>query len=412
MPGYVRNRGKRSDGTTKWQARWRHPDDPAIRVEKVFRSKEVANRWLTQQESDAHNRMYRAAGDADRPFRELVEAWRETRLAHLSPRTVARYEQVLRTYLLPEWGDRKVTSLTREVTKRYFARLLRDGKSPGTVSKVQVVASSVFDEGRELWGLRDNPAARMKLPAAPPRDPLYLDPAQVRALADAINPHFRVLVYTAAYTGLRASELWALRPMDVDLARGVIHVRRALTSLDGADTPSEPTYGWPKNGKGRTVGLPAFLRPMLAEHLRTHPAPRDGLVFTTPQGAIIRQNLFLRRVFRPAVVGRPALPERRVRNGNGFRVVPARLAAEAALPPELHGLRFHDLRHTAASLFIATGGQPKQVMERMGHSDINTTYKRYGHLFDGHDAAMLDALDAAHREASNVIPLRPKANTA
>lgn len=138
--------------------------------------------------------------------------------------------------------------------------------------------------------------------------------------------------------------------------------------------------------QGRTISLPVFLRNMLAEHLAAHDAKRDGLVFTTTTGAIVRQNLFLRRVFKPAVL--------------------------AALPADLDALRFHDLRHTAASLFIAHGGQPKQVMERMGHADINTTYKRYGHLFPGHDSVMLDALDAAHADASNVIPLRPKEDAA
>ena len=78
---------------------------------------------------------------------------------------------------------------------------------------------------------------------------------------------------------------------------------------------------------------------MLVQHLKDHPTARDGLVFTTTTGAIVRQNLFHRRYFRPAVCGRPAKGDKP--------------AIPAALPADLQGLRFHDLRHTAASLFIA-----------------------------------------------------------
>lgn len=85
-----------------------------------------------------------------------------------------------------------------------------------------------------------------------------------------------------------------------------------------------------------------------------------------PKATLCARTSCTGRYFKPAVVGVKAQPARRGRK--------ATTAVPAALPPELHGLRFHDLRHTAASLFIATGGQPKQVMERMGHADINTTY--------------------------------------
>jgi integrase len=82
-----------------------------------------------------------------------------------------------------------------------------------------------------------------------------------------------------------------------------------------------------------------------------------------------------------------------------------------ALPKELHGLRFHDLRHTCASLLIAQGAHPKIIQERLGHSSITTTMNRYGHLFDGLDATLIDGLDAAHAAATppdNVaeLPLR------
>ena len=75
MPGHVRSRGKRSDGTTKWQARWRHPDDPGVRVEKTFRNRDVAKRWIARQDALAHEGMYRDPRPSEETFRALVERW-------------------------------------------------------------------------------------------------------------------------------------------------------------------------------------------------------------------------------------------------------------------------------------------------------------------------------------------------
>jgi integrase len=63
------------------------------------------------------------------------------------------------------------------------------------------------------------------------------------------------------------------------------------------------------------------------------------------------------------------------------------------------GVRFHDLRHTCAAILIDQGSNPKQIQARLGHASIRTTLDRYGHLFDGHDAALLEGLDATFREA-------------
>ncbi len=170
-------------------------------------------------------------------------------------------------------------------------------------------------------------------------------------------------------------------------------------------------FGAPKNGKTRVVSLPPSLTGMLIEQAAGKRA--GDLLFTTPSGTLVRQSIFYRRVFKPAVRGVPATPARKVRRGkpdqNGqpvYRAIPARPAVPAALSPDKAALRFHDLRHTAASLFIATGADPKTVMERMGHSSITTTFNLYGHLFEGHDSALLAGLDSAFNAAANVVPIR------
>jgi hypothetical protein len=190
----------------------------------------------------------------------------------------------------------------------------------------------------------------------------------VRALAEAIDPRYRVLIYTAAYTGLRWGELGALRVRDVKLNR--LEVNEALKEING-----ELSFGPTKTHADRAVSLPAFLRELLAEQIGTEPVPRPAaLVFTGPDGGPLRHSGFYRRHFKPAV--------------------------KAALPPELHALRFHDLRHTCASLLIAAGAHAKSIQARLGHSTITMTMDRYGHLLPSLDDALAATLDATHDAAA------------
>jgi integrase len=383
MPGHVRGRGKRQDGTTKWQARWRDPNYPAVRKEKQFRDKEVAKRWIVRMDAEAHGAMFSQPTNAERPrpFREVVQVWQETCWTGLSPSTTARYGQVLRTYLEPEFGSTPITDVNRETCRRYFAQLTREGKAPGTVRKVHTVLSAIMSEAVELNIIAANPCTRMRgLPTVRHQEQVFLNAEQVRTLAESMpTDQDKLLVYTAAYTGLRSGELCALRRKDVDTLRGVVHVRQALKQLD------PPVFGGTKTGKTRTVTLPKFLRGMLNDHLSSSlpgGAGQDALVFTSPTGQIFRHGLFMRRVWKPTLTG------------------DKKREIKPALPAEYHGLRFHDLRHTASSMLIAQGAHPKAIQERLGHASITTTIDRYGHLFDGHDQSLVEGLDAAHDDAA------------
>jgi integrase len=408
MQGHVRKRGKRSDGTTKWQARYADPTDPRRRIEKTFRTKQEAEEWLTQQQASVLRGDHQDPRRADRPFKDAVAAWRETRLPTLAPKTRDRYEDVLRLHLEPEFGRVPLTSLTREVVKRYFARLQREGRtagrehpgdplSAGSIRKIQTVLSSVLSEAVELGMIRVNPAMRMRLPAPPRRDMTILTAEQVRALADAINPQYRIAILLTANTGMRAGEVWALRRKDVDLLRGVIHIRQTVKRDTAApDAPPETVdmygreVGPPKNGKPRTITLGKTTRKMLSDHL-TASTPGDvgpdAAVFLTKEGHAVRHTLFMRKVFGPA---------------------------KAPLPADKRALRYHDLRHTCASLLAASGTPMLYVKERLGHASVTTTINQYGHMFPSVEASLADALDdmyegPAEGPQTSPAPLRPAA---
>jgi integrase len=133
---------------------------------------------------------------------------------------------------------------------------------------------------------------------------LFLSSAEVGKLAEAIHPHFRVLIYTAAYTGLRAGELGGLRREDVDFLHGTLTVRQALKDVNG-----RLEFGPTKTHAQRRITLPAFLRQLLEGHLV---AGGSGLVFTGLGGAPLQHRVFYKRQFKPP----SGPPSRRRRQGS------------------------------------------------------------------------------------------------
>lgn len=374
MHGHIRERFDKATGKrrTGWQARYTDPADARRYIGKTFKKKSDAQRWLTEQMASAHRGDHHDPRRSARPFKDVVAAWRETWPGRIEPRTVTSYESTLRTYLLPEFGERPVGSITHEVVQRWINRLNDGQRSPATIRGVYAVLRTAMGYGVRMGIVRNNPCTHVDLPRAQRQEMLFLTGEQVATLAHHIDPRYRTLVYVAAYTGLRAGELGGLRRRDVDLLRNVLHVRQALKDING-----RLEFGPTKTHAQRTVSLPGFLREMLALHLTPAPggtASPDDLVFAGKDGRPIRHGLVYNRHFKPAV---------------------AKAIKAEKLPKELEGLRFHDLRHTCAALSIAAGAHPKLISARLGHSSITITLDRYGHLFPSMEETLGEALDAA-----------------
>ena len=257
------------------------------------------------------------------------------------------------------------------------------------------------------------PSKRLARASAAPQ--LYLTASEVRTLADGVPPHYRLPVFIAALCGLRAGELWALRRCDVDPLHGRLHVRYALKEIAG-----RTLVGPPKTNEPRSMSVPSSVQRELVAALaapgvrlrkiRAHgshgypcivheagSSPELGwtddaqdprrLLLVTPTGHPVQHSNFYRRVFRPTVK----------------QIWPA--------GHRLHALRWHDLRHTCASLSLAApNGKLHVVKERLGHADIRMTINIYGHLLPSADDALADELDVMVFGAtapSNVADLRP-----
>jgi integrase len=166
-------------------------------------------------------------------------------------------------------------------------------------------------------------------------------------------------VTVLAYAGLRWGEAAALRAGRVDLARRRLEIVEATAEVRG-----EVIFGTPKTHQRRSVPFPRFLTEPLVQQIAGKTA--DELVFTSPEGQVLRNTNFRRRVFD-------------------------RAADEVGLP----GLTPHELRHTAASLAVAAGANVKAVQQMLGHASAAMTLDVYAGLFADDLDAVADRLDEA-----------------
>jgi integrase len=233
-----------------------------------------------------------------------------------------------------------------------------------------------------------NPCTRVKPPTFETSELQFLTPGELAGLVEAVDPWYRTFVYAAAETGMRWSELVGLRRGRVDLLRRSIAVTEQLVFISGNSAKGRQPL-WvrqkPKTKAGtRSISISRFLSGLLEEQLADRAeAGKDGMVFLNHWGGPIGRSIFHRRHWGPA---------------------------RAAVG--LGDFRFQDLRHTAVALAISQGAHPKAVQRRMGHSSINMTLDRYGHLFPELDEKIADdvgallALAQGARAGGIVTPIR------
>jgi integrase len=348
-----------------WEARYRGPDGKER--SRSFPTKRRAHQFLVVVEAEKHRGDWRDPALARTTLDDWVAEWEQTTV-HLRAATRDLYRYLLRCHVLPRFGPVQLGRITAIDVRAWLAELSSSGLSPSTVRKAYGVLNRVLNTAVECGLITSSPCAAVKPPPEPARPMRFLSASQVADLAEAIDPEYTVLVYTAAYTGLRWGELAGLQRQQIDLGRGAITVVEQLTEVNGT-----LALGPPKTAAARRrVALPAFLVHLFEGHLaeRAEPGP-TGLVFSALEGGPMRRSNFRRRQWEPATR----------RSG-------------------LEGLRFHDLRHTAVALAIEAGAHPRALMERLGHSSVNVTLGRYGHLLPGQDEAIARRLEDTFRSAN------------
>ncbi|WP_233515370.1 tyrosine-type recombinase/integrase [Marinitenerispora sediminis] len=348
----------------------------------VFQQKTKAEKWQLEIESSLFDNTYRDPDDAKAKLRDIAEKWLDAR-SDLKKTTWWKYRGLLDNHVLPRWGDLPVSAIHNDDIATWVAWLQKPRAEGGAnlgasqTRHCHRVLSMIL-QGCVPRRIASNPAKDVPLPKASEVEHCYLTYEQVENLANAAarlrtkynqttaGAHInRALILLLAYSGLRWNEAVALRVKRVDLRKLTVRVVVAFAEVKG-ELIEQP----PKNGKSRTVAIPASLAVELKPLIEGR--PENDLVFTTKRGKALRAANWRSREFNPAV---------------------------AAAGLDGLGLTPHKLRHTAASLSIAAGADVKVLQEMLGHSSATMTLDIYGHLFPNRLDEVAARLDEKRLEA-------------
>jgi integrase len=343
-------------GRTSWQARWRDP--AGAQRSKNFDRRVDAERHLTTVEARKLAGTYvdpRAGRLRLGDFAELtMVGWLNRRDS-----TKARDDSYLNSLILPAFANVSLGAVHPIDIQQWVAQLDTEGYAPATIRKAYQLLGRIFSDAVQAGLIIRSPCRNITLPRVEGSEMRFLSPDEIGHLADTIDLRYRAMVLTAAYTGCRFGEIAALDIDHYDPNRRTIRIERSLSEVRGHLSFSEPKTPAAR----RAITLPTWLPGVINEHLTTHPASPDGLIFTAPEGGPIRRNTFRSRFWLPAV-------------------------ASSVGPP----MRFHDLRHSHVALLIQQGTHPAVIAARLGHTSVKTVLDVYGHLSEGLDKDAADTL--------------------
>ncbi len=301
--------------------------------------------------------------------RYLAE-WLATIKQSVRPNTYDRYESYVNRHIVPMLGRIRLAHLTPQHVQRLYADRHAAGLSPTTVHHIHACLHKALKQALRWSLVGRNVTDLVDAPRIARREMQTFTPEEAREFIAAVSGDRLESVYVLAITtGMRQGELLALKWQDVDLEGGTVMVRGTLQQTPEGLVVAEPkTSGSRRKVSITAVAIAALRRHKVAqatERLRLGPAWEDsGFVFVTPKGGPIDSDNLRNRHYYP-------------------------LLKRAGLSR----IRFHDLRHTAASLMAAQNVHVKVIQTMLGHSRASTTLDTYLHAFPDMQQQATEAID-------------------
>ncbi len=283
-----------------------------------------------------------------------LDRWLDSIKDTLRERTWRRHEEITRIHLKPTLGNIKLDRLSALQVQSLYRTKLNSGLSPRTVQIIHATLHKALKQAVR-WSLVPRNVCEVVVPPRVPKSEIRpLDARQAKKLLDKAwdtQPYYYPLYVLAVTTGMRSGEILGLQWQDVDLDAGTVQVRR--TVFNGV-------VSTPKTSRSnRGIKLPEIA----VEAIRRHPR-RSAWVFSSKNGNSLSVHNLHNRSWKP-------------------------LLRDARLPD----IRFHDLRHTCATLLLSKGVHPKLVQELLGHSSIEITLDTYSHVLPSMSDGVATAMD-------------------
>ncbi|MBA7641089.1 putative prophage phiRv2 integrase [subsurface metagenome] len=283
-------------------------------------------------------------------------------------RTLDGYESIVKNHLIPNLGHVQLKHLHQQAIQSYYGKAI-ERLSPRTVAKHHRLLSQALKYAVRQGYLGCNPCELVDAPSWKPKPMRTLTEWEVQIFLEAASDgYYYPVYYTAISTGLRQSELCGLRWRDLDLALLSLSVNQILYKRRGICEVKPPKTQHSRRRVSLTPKLALFLKDYQAERetlywqLAGKPLPLDSFVFGLP--------------------GKPCDPSML---SHDFAII--------AKKAGLEGVRFHDLRHTFATLMLMRGAPAKVISEALGHASVAFTLQTYAHVLSGMQEKAMALLD-------------------
>ncbi|MFC1933277.1 tyrosine recombinase XerC [Chloroflexota bacterium] len=378
MRGSIRSKGKNS-----WQIQVYTGTEPEGKYRRHFET-------VHGRKSDAQKRLNELLVSLDKgvytppgrlTVREHLQNWLQGYVkTNCSQRTLDGYQSIIETHLIPALGHVQLKHLHTQAIQSYYGKAVEHLSARTVHHQHRVLSQSLKYAVRQGY-LGRNPAEMVDLPSPSKKVMRTLTPGEVEVLFDsAQDNYYYPVVYTAVSTGLRQAELLGIRWRDIDLDMLSISVSQVLYIRKGVYQFKEP-----KTARSRRR---VSMTPKLAIFLRQYRAGREGLYIELGKPLTLDDLIFTN------VEGKPI--DARVLS-HAF----SRMATKA----RLGHVRFHDLRHTFASLMLLRGAKPKVISEALGHASVGFTMDVYSHIIEGMQTDAMVLLDEVLPAGKNGVKI-------
>lgn len=360
-------------GTNKWRIVYDIPRGAdgkrKQKTETIYGRRKQAVKRLSEVEYDIFGDRY--VEPTELKVAEYLDLWVEN-YAEIAvrPRTLRGYNSIIRSHLKKNFGYMKVKHLEAHHVQEYYARCMRSSLSAQTVVNIHRLFSQSLKQAVRWSMLQRNVLEDVTPPPRRRPDIRILTNEEIDILLEAaMGTDFLLPIHLAVFTGMRRSEILGVQVRDVNLQARNLHITRTMVDITGDQTHMDE----PKSRQSRrTITMREETAELLKTHYRTHAARMKdlGKRLAGPTQVCLRAD------------GRVLTPDKLTKE---FRKI--------ADQCWLEGVRFHDLRHTHASLLLAAGVPIHFVRARLGHASVQTTIDIYGHLMPDADAQATHQLE-------------------
>lgn len=313
---------------------------------------------------------------------QYLTQWLQDVKAQVRISSFRRYGDYVNVHLIPGLGHVALSKLKAPHLQHFYSKKLKDGLSPTTVRHMHSVLHRALSDACQMGLINRNVTEMVRPPKRAHREMMTLSLLEVRRFLDVVaKDRFYALYVLALSTGMREGELLGLRWQDVDLAAQTLQVRMNVQETLGRYVLAETKTVYSR----RTVALTQAAVDALADHWRKQQYAKQhvggewqelDLVFPNGFGGIMIPHNITKRSFK-------------------------RYLVKAGISRDT---RFHDLRHTAATLLLASGVNVKVVSEMLGHADIGITLRVYAHVLPHMQQSAVHAMEQLLRDQPGVLP--------